>query len=281
MPPSYRPWSGLGAAVHMRVPSRPAQLESRAVSGRLVVGASALAGAVVLALGVAVAVHPPARMTDARTTSTRPATTGPKTRTGPSTRHGSAPTTVPPPTTVPTAAVSAALEADLLVPADEGGFYRVQPSIGQSDLGGSSCLATLAHQPGQVGTALSYLEGPNEDGLPGILELLTSYRGAGAARAFRADMADLAGCAHLVTTLDGGGRVDTHLAPVTLPALGEGDFADKGAFSVGGVDQTITVAVVRRDPVVLTMVYLDSVPPADALYDNFVSALVTSFGKLA
>jgi hypothetical protein len=173
------------------------------------------------------------------------------------------------------------LAASLLVPIDEGGFYRVEPSLGAADFAGSACLAALVHQPGQTGTAITYLEGPNAGGLPGIAELVTSYKAGAAAAAFRSAAADLAACRQLSTTLAGGSHLSTVLAPLPVNPIGSADVAEKGTFSLSGRAQTITVAVVERDPVVLTMVYLDSVPPADALYDNFSSTLTTAFGKLA
>ena len=244
-----------------------------------VTSAAAAAAIAVLALGVAAAVTvSPAHAGTglATTTSTTSKTVPPKAVT--STSLATPPT---PTTTAPIGPVSPTLTAALIVPIDQGGFYTIRPPLGAADFAGSACLATLAHQPGQTGTALTYLEGPNAGGLPGIAEFVASYQAGEAAAAYRAAAADLGACRHLSTTLAGGARLSTVLSPLPINSIGTADVAEKGAFSLDGRAQTITIAVVERGPVVLTMIYLDSVPPANALYDNFSSTLTTAFGKLA
>lgn len=182
----------------------------------------------------------------------------------------------------PLGPTSSTLVADLLEPSDEAnGFYMSEPDLAAADLAASPCMETLERQPGQTGTAINYLRGPNRDGLPGIAEFLASYRPGAAGAAYRAAAADLSRCAALTTALAGDGTAATRLAPLAVPALGAGSVAARGAFTADGEAQTLTIAVVDRDPVVMVMVYVDTQPPANPLYDNFASALTTAFGKLA
>ena len=189
---------------------------------------------------------------------------------GPATTGGNGP---PPPGT-------AALEAGLITPADMGGYYREVPSVGQTTLGGASCLAVLQPSADQGGRAVTALLGPDAYSVPTIGEEVASYRGTGAGAAYGALVKEVSACPSF--TLSFGGRtVTSRLAPTGIPPVGDADRVWSGGFGYGGSSFSLEAAVVLDGQDVLVVVWVDRVPPSDPVMGSFTSTVSLAIGKLA
>lgn len=206
------------------------------------------------------------------------------------TRTGAAPTTVPatlvsPPATIPPpgppGADSATLEAGMITPTDMGGYYQVRPADGATLLG-TGCLAVTGPGPGpgRSGYALTALLGPDSHSLPMIVEAVSSYPAASAARQYGAVVAALGGCPS-VTFDFGGTTVVTRLAPEQIAPVGDADQAWAGTFSFDGGACHMQVGTVLDGSDLITVVWIDSVPGGDPVMGSFVSTLSLAIGKLA
>jgi hypothetical protein len=237
--------------------------------------------AVLVAGGAGAAtVHRPGAATLQRSGARLPGTegtAGPQ-RTAPQSTP-SVPVTVAP--TVPGVPPSSVvLTAGLLDFADLGGFYDPKPADSAQQLASSPCLARLAPL-GAASTAQTYFAGPDYGEVPAINEVVGGFTGAGAAAAYAHDVAVLGSCTPLTATVDGV-TGSARLAPVaaTLPP-GDTESAFSGTAPAGGRTWSVNVGIVQEAQLVVVVVYIDTVPPSDAIYGNFPSTVAAAAGKLA
>lgn len=188
--------------------------------------------------------------------------------------------TTPPPPPTPAPATSAQLEAGLITPTDMGGYYRVHPGAAEALLDSSACLASLQPSPAQAGRAVTGLLGPDLYSLPAIVEVVDSYRGASPAAVYRSVVAALGSCRTLSFAF-GGQRVSAPLAPLALAPVGQADAAWAGRFSYSGATLAVQLGVDLDGQDVVSVVFIDRVPPLDAIMGNFPSTLSLALGKLA
>jgi hypothetical protein len=250
---------------------------------RGVVAAVGIATVLLLGAGVGGLIHSDHR--NGRSGSVVRATdSSPTTDISPANTISSATTGAPVTAAPPTYAPPTDLGAHLLAPADTGGYYRVDAPVAGVDLSGSSCLSALAAPAAPDARAATYLAVGNEGDVPAILEAVDAYPSSAATTAaFAADRADLARCVHLTTTLAGGVTLTTRLRPVVLTPIGDRALAYRGPFTTAGLAESIQIAVVQAPHELLLVIQLDRDPPVagSAIYDNFPSAVVTAYGKLA
>lgn len=219
----------------------------------------------------------------------RPSSTGPVPATGPGATT-SAPTTstVPGPTAPPTTTGIAspvpstfALEANLLIPNDLGGYYTPLPAESAMQLAASGCLAPLGHPAGVARNAVTYLRGPFSGSLPVINEQLNAFSSvSAAAEAFRALRTTIQAC-HAPTVAISGSSASVLLAPVSVPALGDESAVAQGPYHLAGRDGQVTVAVVRSGPSIVVFLYADAVPASNRILGDVISTLRAAVGKAA
>ncbi|MHB8506063.1 MAG: hypothetical protein ACYDEN_10175 [Acidimicrobiales bacterium] len=181
------------------------------------------------------------------------------------------------------------LAGHLLAPEDFGGYYRQAPVDAGVDLRGSRCLRAVSDAGRPAEQASTYLAVGNAGNVPAVLEVVDAYRSAtAAAGAWSAADRALKGCATLGADLAGDGPITTRLqgvppASLGLQAVGAHVRVERGTFHAGGFEESLEIAVVARDRELLVVVELDRVPPVpgSAIYDDFGSAVVTAYGKLA
>lgn len=186
-------------------------------------------------------------------------------------------------------ALPAGLPAELLAPEDFGGYYRLDRPAAVEDLRHSVCLSEFA-RPGQPAEAAStFLTVGNAGGVPALLEVVAAYRTAAAvSNAWSAELSAVARCRRLPVGPVVGGAVSTTLQPVAtgpleLGGLGKRVVVRRGAFVTGSYHETLEIAAVAGRGEILFVAELDRLPPVpgSAVYDNFGSAVVTAYGKLA
>lgn len=228
-----------------------------------------VAAAAVLAGGVAGA----ATVNTARDTNPhRPAVTA---------LPGTATTTAPVPTTGPPSGPgpsSAALGAGMLAPVDLGGFYRVNDPYAEGVLSTAPCLAGVGPSPAQNGRAVVGLMVPG--GHPAVTEVAASYPGATAVQVYHSINQSLAACTAFPVSL-GGDRVTVHITPQNLPQVADASSAYGGTFNASGRNQSLQVEVVLDAKIVVVVVYVDTVPPSNAIYGDLQSTAAAAVGKLA
>ncbi|MCU4186077.1 hypothetical protein K6U06_17035 [Acidiferrimicrobium sp. IK] len=189
-----------------------------------------------------------------------------------------------PVTTLPPAAgsapSSATLSANLLAFADLGGFYDPVPADSSRQLAASPCLSQLA-PTGAATSASTYFAGPARGSLPAINEVVAGYNGAAATAAYAHDVSVLQHCSPVTVTV-AGATATLRLAPVanTLPAS-DTESAFGGTGVVQGRTWSVDIGLVAQPQVVLLVIYIDTVPPSNAIYGNFPSTLAAALGKLA
>lgn len=189
--------------------------------------------------------------------------------------------TSPSPTTAaPPGPSSSALASGLVTPTDMGGYYRTVPGFGDALIASSPCLALIGRAGAQSGRALTGLLGPDEHSVPSIVEEVASYPGASARSHFDAAVAAIGACATLSFDF-GGPTVTARLAPVAVPPIGDADQVWSGSFTAEGASFSIELGTVLVSDEVLALVWIDSVPPSDAVMGSFVSTLSLAIGKLA
>ncbi len=198
-----------------------------------------------------------------------------------------APTTLPHPTTAaPSTTVgvpgtgSAALAANLLVPTDLGGFYAVSASAANALLDSAPCLAGLAPSAAQSGRAVTGLLGPDAGSVPDITEVVISYPGAAAGAVYRSLTATLQACPTFGLAV-GGTRVTVPLAAANLPAVGDASSLYQGQFQLDGRREQLGIGMVLAGHNVLTITYIDTVPPSNALFGDLPSTVSAALGKEA
>lgn len=229
--------------------------------------------AAVLAAGVAGSV----------TVGKSPATRG---STSPPTTVGGT-TTAPPATTAPGTTApgpggagpdSAALSAGMLAPVDLGGFYRVNDPYASTVLSTAPCLAGVGPSQAQNGRAFVGLVVPG--GHPAITEVAASYPGSSAEQVFHSVSDALAACTTLSANLKGE-QVNVRLSAQSNPPVGDASSSYGGTFSAGGRNWSLQLEVVLDGKIVLLVVYVDTVPPSNAIYGDLPSTVGAAIGKLA
>jgi hypothetical protein len=237
----------------------------------------ALAAGIVVAGVVGIAIH----RQPAAGSAGRPAP--PSARSAPTTlRHRTTVATRAAPTTtvgVPGTG-SAALTANLLDPTDLGGFYAVSASAANALLDSAPCLAGLAPSAAQSGRAVTGLLGPDAGSVPDITEVVISYPGATAGAVYRSLTATLQACPAFGVAV-GGTRVAVPLAAANLPAVGDASRLYQGEFHLNGRREQLGIAMVLAGRNVLTIAYIDTVPPSNALFGDLPSTVSAAFGKEA
>ena len=180
----------------------------------------------------------------------------------------------------PPGPTSAALAEHLLVPNDLGGFVRPYPAAGAALLASAPCLAGLAASPAQDGRALTGLFGGYGEGLPVIVEVVSSYPGGEAGAVYRRLASALLACKTLVVSFDGQ-TVRVSMARSSISLFDEASTVIQGHFTANGRAQQVGVAVALRGQTILGLVYIDAVPPAFPILGDLQSTLVTAAGKMA
>jgi hypothetical protein len=201
------------------------------------------------------------------------ATTRPPSTTAAST----SPTTTLPAGPAPT---SSDLAGGMITPTDMGGYYRISADFAASFLASSPCLALLEPSPGQAGRAVTGLLGPDEYSIPTIVEAAVSYPGAASDSAF-GEASRAVGACPAFGTVFGSARVSVPLAAYNIPPVGDADQVWQGRFTYEGAQFTFQIGLVRDGQTLLALVFIDSVPRADAIMGNFASTLSLAIGKLA
>ncbi|HEY3810417.1 MAG TPA: hypothetical protein VGL49_03200 [Acidimicrobiales bacterium] len=241
----------------------------------------ALAAGIVVAGVVGVAVHhapaagSPGRASPAPTTKAATATSRP------ATSHPSTTTPAPPPTVVAAPpATSAALAANVLIPTDLGGFYSVSVAAANALLDSAPCLAGLAPSAAQTGRAVTGLLGPDAGSAPDITEVVISYPGATAAAVYRSLTAAIQACPNFGLSI-GGTPVDVPMAAGNMPTAGDASSVYQGQFLLRGRRQQLGIAFVLAGRIVLTIVYIDTVPPSNTLFGDLPSTVSAALRKEA
>jgi hypothetical protein len=190
-------------------------------------------------------------------------------------------------TTATTAALkpgpsSAAMAAGLLDPTDFGGYYTVEPSVGQALLDSAPCLGGLEPSPVQSGRALTALVGPDLTGLPEMIEVAISFPGSNSTYAFHDLSGALQSCPSLGIAIGG---VPMHIALLeqSMAPVGDASALFGGSFTANGLPQSFQVAVVLDGQIVLTVVWIENVnlEPGEAIMGNLASTVQAAIGKLA
>ena len=173
---------------------------------------------------------------------------------------------------------SAALAAGMLAPVDLGGFYRINDPYAAALLATAPCLAGVGAAQVQDGRAFTGLIVPG--GHPAVVEVAVSFPGSGSAEVFQSVNAALTSCTSFSADL-GGTEVSLPIVPEQVPAVGDASAAYSGKFSVAGGSESLQVAVVLDGKIVLLVVYIDTVPPSNAIYGDLPSTVGAAIGKLA
>lgn len=228
----------------------------------------------VLAAGVAGSVtvgkSPSAKMSHPPTTTKgTPTTVAPPGSTG-------APTTAPGPGSP--GPDSAALTAGMLAPVDLGGFYRVNDPYASTVLSTAPCLAGVGPSQAQNGRAFIGLVVPG--GHPAITEVAASYPGSSAEQVFHSVNDALNACTTFSANVEGE-QAHVQLSPRNNPAVGDASSSYGGTFSAGGRSWSLQLEVVLDGKIVLLVVYVDTVPPSNAIYGDLPSTVGAAIGKLA
>ncbi len=187
-----------------------------------------------------------------------------------------------PATSVPTASVpdSSVLSAAMINPKDMGGYYRVDPSQATAISNSAPCLAGLQPSNRQAGRADTALLGPDLHSVPTIVEIAASYT-AGTAEAVYRDVVAAVGACPSFGFSFGGSGVSATLVAGTIPPVGVADQVWSGTFTYAGASLSLQLGVVLDGQTVVTLMWLDSVPPAAAIMGGFTSTLSAALGKLA
>lgn len=201
---------------------------------------------------------------------------------------GQATTTRPPTSTSPPSSAtppaggagpdSATLAAGMLAPVDLGGFYRVNDPYASTVLSTAPCLAGLSPSQAQSGRAFTGLVVPG--GHPAITEVAASYPGASSAQVFNSVNDALAACSAFSANLDGQ-QARVQLSAQNTPQVGDSSSSYGGTFSVDGKTRSLQLEVVLDGKIVLLVVYVDTVPPSNAIYGDLPSTVGAAIGKLA
>lgn len=195
---------------------------------------------------------------------------------GPSAPVTSATTTVP----AGPAPTSSDLAGGMITPTDMGGYYRVSPDSAVSFLAASPCLASLQPSSAQAGRAVMGLLGPDEFSIPTIFEAAASYPGAAAGTAYHNAVGAVAACTAFGTEF-GSAKVSVPLTAYSIPPVGDADQAWQGRFAYAGAQFSFHIGLVLDGQTVLSLVFIDSLPPAAAIMGGFTSTLSLAIGKLA
>lgn len=204
-------------------------------------------------------------------------------------RPGGAPTTaaaaqasaVPaPPVPAGPAASSAALAAGLITPTDMGGYYRVDGPTAADILDSAPCLAGLSPSSSQVGRAQTALLGPDLHSVPTVVEVVGSYAGQTPASVYREVVAAVESCPSFNLTF-GGTPLAVPLKPGHIAPVGLADTTWVGTAPYSGSSLELQLGVVLDGHSVVAMMWIDRVPPSDAIMGDFTSTLSAALGKLA
>lgn len=234
------------------------------LSRRAAIRATAVACVALLLAGIGGAIADQGGQHRVRASS--PSTAPPTTLGSEATSSTSATTGTTTSTTVPAPAAggrsSAALETDLLVPNDLGGYFTSSPPDSHGHLAASGCLAPLGTPAPGVGRAVQFLIGPSPGRLPNLNEQLTSYPTATqAGQAFASLSQTLRSCTSTVLSLAGGAATAT-FQPRAEPGIGDQITSTAGPFRLGTLAGITTASVVRVATTVIVLVYADRNPPS-------------------
>lgn len=238
----------------------------------------ALAAAIVVAGVVGVAVHssPSHRVTAGRTPATsRPSTTVAHRRSTTTTAHGGTSAGSGPP-----GPSSATLEAGLLIPNDLGGYFLVEPSEGAAFLASAPCLAGLGPASSQSGRAVTGLVDSTYGSLPEIVEVVTSYPGAGDVGVYRALVTTLGACRNFTVSVRGS-SITVPLAAGQMPQLGEASSLYQGQFTQAGRTEQLGIALAADNNEVVMVAYVDTQPPTTTFFGGVQATLSAAIGKEA
>ena len=141
-----------------------------------------------------------------------------------------------------------------------------------------ACLAGAGPSPAQNGRAVAGLMVPG--GHPAVTEVAASYPGATAVQVYHSINESLAACTAFPVDLGGVG-VTVHITPQNLPQVADASSAYGGTFNASGRNQSLQVEVVLDRKIVVVVVYVDNVPPSNAIYGDLQSTAAAAVGKLA
>lgn len=206
---------------------------------------------------------PPATTKGTATTATSPSATG-------------APTTAPGPGSP--GPDSAALAAGMLAPVDLGGFYRVNDPYASTVLSTAPCLAGVGPSQAQNGRAFIGLVVPG--GHPAVTEVAASYPGSSAEQVFHSVNDALTACTTFSANL-AGDQAHVQLSAQSNPQVGDESSSYGGSFNAGGRNWSLQLEVVLDGKIVLLVVYVDTIPPSNAIYGDLPSTVGAAIGKLA
>jgi hypothetical protein len=177
-------------------------------------------------------------------------------------------------------APSAQLAAGLVAPVDMGGYYHSAPAALAAFLVPAACLGSLAPQAGQTGRAAEALVTRNEFSVPQIVEVVASYPGADAQRAYHRAVAAVDDCGRLEFGFDSGLAAGVPVAE-SVPAVGEAVEAWGVPFSQDGVAFELQLAFVVAGDDLFFVGWIDRVPPSAAIMGNFTSTVSLAIGEEA
>lgn len=196
-------------------------------------------------------------------------------------------TTVPQATTAPPTSApgpgspgpsTAALTSGMLAPVDLGGFYRFNQAYASTVLTTAPCLAGVGPSQSQSGRAYVGLMVPG--GHPAVAEVAASYPGSTAEQVYQSVNTALAACTSFAVDLDGAG-VRVQMSHRDIQAVGDASAAYGGTFTSSGRTDSLEIGVVLDGKIVLLVVYVDTVPPSNAIYGDLPSTVGAAIGKLA
>ena len=161
-----------------------------------------------------------------------------------------------------------------------GGYYRTESTAAAQLIDSAPCLASLQPSPADAGRAVTALLGPDRHSLPAIYEVMDSFAGGRSTAVYRSVVSAIGACPALHFAF-GGSVASVPLAGFSIPAVGDADRVWSGSFASGGTSFEVQVGVVLDATTVLTMVWVDSVPPSAAIMGSFDSTVSLAIGKLA
>lgn len=215
---------------------------------------------------------------------------GVATHTSPASKTTASATTVAPVTTVPASTTttpsagpgesSQRLAANLLVPTDLGGFYRVSSSAASTVLHSAPCLAGLGPSPSQSGSAAQGLQGPDSGGLPFITEIAGSYGGDVASAVYQQVVSSLRSCPTFSADIEGSEQ-HVPLAEGNLQQVGDASSEFEGAFTSAGRAEKLQVGLALSGQNVICVVWVSASAGYNPIYGDLPSTLSAAIGKLA
>jgi hypothetical protein len=172
------------------------------------------------------------------------------------------------------------LSDNLLTPTDLGGYYHVEADDGVTFLSSAPCLAGLSPSSAQSGRAVTALLGPDLGSLPEIVEVVVSYPGSAALPVYRAVATTMQGCPAFSAGI-AGADVHVPMAAAQMPLLGDASSLYQGQFTQAGRTLQLSLAMAADNGEVILVAYLDTQPPANAIFGGVVATISAAIGKEA